>query len=116
MRIDKESNRLMTAMLNVLAESDPRLSKELTATVNRQIDTNADRTQRKIAKLSLLYKQKQTKFLELAREVAAMDEFATIASNPRTSSVFTYIFELSEEARMPGSFESRYNRQYEDES
>jgi hypothetical protein len=115
MRIDDESNRLMTAMLNMLAESDPRLSQELTAAVNRQIDANADKTLRKRAKLLLLSKQKQTTFRELARKVAAMDEFASIASNPRTSTVFTHIFELSEEARMPGSFESRYNRQYEDE-
>ena len=85
MIIDDESNRLMTAMLNMLAESDPRLSQELTAAVKRQIDANADKTQRKIAKLSILYKQKQTTFRELVRKVAAMDEFASIASNPKTS-------------------------------
>ena len=116
MSFDNEIDRLMTVMLNLLAERYPRLSKELTAKVNQKIGADSDKAERKKVKLALLHNQSQAKFSELVGEVGGMEEFATIASNPKTSKVFTYIFELSEEARMPGSFESRYNRQYEDES
>jgi len=108
--MDIETSRFCSEILKRLSDRYPVVSKELTKRANSHPQFRDDPTARKEFKIALLRKEHEVKFEEITLFVAKQPEFRTIASNPKTSRIFSSIFRVYETARMPGSFESKYSR------
>jgi len=112
MDIDKETDKFCGALLTEIANLNPRFSKEVTKRVSKSPAFRENIKLRKIAKVSVFFKENPDLYEEAAKKIRHLPEYRTPASNPKISTFYENVYKMFSIEPVHGSVESKYDKQW----